>query len=63
MHVEAQQMREQLIDLRVAAALASSRLVRVDNPVLHDKLADLRAKAMRVMQEVAADAAAEAMAE
>ncbi len=48
MILESQSMREEVMELRVKAALASNRLVRLDSPMLRDRVAALRQQAAAV---------------
>eukprot|EP00198_Chlamydomonas_reinhardtii_P000792 XP_001690127.1 predicted protein [Chlamydomonas reinhardtii] len=49
MLLEAQAMRDEVLDLRVQAALTSNRLVRLDNPMLRDRISRLKAEAAEAL--------------
>ncbi|KXZ55271.1 hypothetical protein GPECTOR_3g408 [Gonium pectorale] len=58
MFLEAQSMRDQLMDLRVAGAVLSNRMVRLDNPMLRDRLSGLKreaAEALRISDALAVE--------
>ncbi|GLI60608.1 hypothetical protein VaNZ11_002755, partial [Volvox africanus] len=49
MILEAQAMRDQALELRVQSAVLSNRLVRLDNPVLRDRITAAKAEAMALL--------------
>lgn len=45
MLVEARNLHDMVLETRVCLAMTSNRLARLDNPVLYEKLKDLKRKA------------------
>lgn len=50
MILEAQALRDQIMDRRVQSSILSNRLVRLDNPMLRDRIAALKAEAEAALQ-------------
>ncbi|GAX83169.1 hypothetical protein CEUSTIGMA_g10595.t1 [Chlamydomonas eustigma] len=50
--VEAQQLEDEVMELRVQAVVASNRLLLTDNPVVRDRIKATRSKAMYLQQQL-----------
>lgn len=45
MFLECQKMHDEVLEVKVQAAITSNKLLRIDNPIMNDKLASLKRKA------------------
>ena len=51
MLLEAENLFDHVLELKLQTAIASNRLIRLDNPIVNDKLASMHQQLMTVINE------------